>query len=346
METTFALGRSIEKDVVIAVPTMKAALVTRYGSADAVRIEELPKPQPKPGEVLIKVHAATVSAADWRIRSASVPRGFGLLVRLIFGLRGPRQPVLGTELSGVVEQVGAGVDRFAPGDRVFAFPGAKMGAHAEYVVMPQHGNVLHVPPAMNLTDAAALCFGGMTALYFLRDKAKVRPGEKVLIVGAAGSVGSAAVELAKYFGAEVTGVCSGSNQAFVKGLGADHVIDYGARDFTKNGQKYDVIMDCVGAAPFARCRGSLAAGGRLLLVVATMGEMLAACVQSRGGLQVLAGGAPEKLEDMVTLAELCERGAFHPHIGATFAFEQIAAAHALVESQHKRGNAVVLFSSV
>jgi NADPH:quinone reductase-like Zn-dependent oxidoreductase len=326
-------------------PMMKAAVVARYGTAKAVRIVELNKPQPKEDEVLIRVHAATISAADWRMRSASVPRGFGLLIRLFLGFRGPRRPVLGTELAGVVEQVGARVDRFRPGDRVFAFPGLRMGAHAEYVVMPQQGNVLHIPSTLSLNEAAAICFGGLTALYFLRDKAQLQAGEKVLIVGAAGSVGSAAVELAKHFGAEVTGVCSASNLEFVKSLGADHVIDYTTQDFTENGRHYDVIMDCVGTAPFERCRGSLAPGGRLLLVVGTLGQLLGSMLPRAQGLRVFGGGGPERVEDMATLAQLCERGAFRPRVEATFPFEDIARAHALVESQHKRGNAVLLFAS-
>ncbi len=320
---------------------MKAALVTRYGSADEVRLGEIEAPVPKPDEILIRVYATTVSAADWRIRSAAVPRGFGVLIRLLYGLRGPRRPVLGTEFAGVVESVGAGVGRFRPGDEVFACTGLEMGAHAEFVVMPEDGKVLRIPTGLSMGEASAICFGGLTALYFLRDKAKVKAGENVLIVGAAGSVGTAAVELAKHFGAEVTGVCSASNLEFVRDLGADHVIDYSTSDFTQNGQRYDVIMDCVGTAPFAQSKGSLAPGGRLLLVVATLGQTLAALVQSRGGVQVIAGGGPESVEDMATLAELCSRGVYRPRIGATFPFEQIAQAHALVESQHKRGNAVV-----
>jgi len=326
------------------MPTMKAALVTRYGPPANVHIGEIERPVPRAEEILIRVHATTVSAADWRIRSAVVPRGFGILLRLLYGVRGPRRPVLGTELSGVVDTVGADVHRFRPGDQVVAFRGIRMGAHAEYVVMPEDGKVLQIPAGISMAEASAICFGGLTALRFLRDNARVQVGEKVLIVGAAGSVGSAAVELAKHFGAEVTGVCSAGNLEFVRSLGADHVIDYRAQDFTQNGRRYDVIMDCMGTAPFRRSKTSLAPGGRLLLVVATLGETLAALVQSRGGVRVMAGGAPERREDMVTLANLCARGAYSPRIGATFPFEQIAEAHALVEGRHKRGNVVVLLA--
>jgi NADPH:quinone reductase-like Zn-dependent oxidoreductase len=327
----------------MSLPTMKAALVPRYGS---VRIGELKRPQPKADEVLIEVRATTVSAADWRVRTASVPRGFGMMIPLLFGVGGPRRPVLGTELSGVVAEVGARVERFRVGDRVFAFPGLRMGAHAEYVALKETGNVLPVPAGLSFAEASAICFGGLTALYFLRDKANVQPGERVLIVGAAGSVGSAAVELAKHFGAEVTGVCGTQNVEFVKELGADHVIDYATQDFTLMGTRYDVIVDCVGTAPFHRSKKVLAAGGRLLLVVATLPELLASAFQSRRGLSVFGGGGPERVEDMATLAELCQRGVFRPRIGATFPFEEVARAHALVESQHKRANAVLLLGSV
>jgi NADPH:quinone reductase-like Zn-dependent oxidoreductase len=322
--------------------TMKAALVRRYGSPAEVYLAEVPRPEPKANELLIAVRATTVSAADWRIRSAHVPAGFGLFVRVAFGLRGPRQKVLGTELSGVVEAVGKQVQRFRPGDRVFAFPGTRMGAHAEYVVMAEDDCVQPVPATLDHAEAASICFGGTTALHFLRDKARLQPGEKLLVVGAAGSVGSAAVELGRHFGAEVTGVTSAKNLDFVKSLGADDVIDYQTEDFTELGRSFDVILDCAGTAPFERSRRALLPGGRLLLVIATLGQMLAAPLQSRSGLRVSAGGTPELRADVATLAELCTRGQYRPRVGATFPFEQIAKAHALVESQHKRGSAVVL----
>jgi NADPH:quinone reductase-like Zn-dependent oxidoreductase len=321
---------------------MKVAQVPRYGT---VCIVQVPRPAPKPDEVLIEVRAATVSAGDWRLRSGTLPRGFGFLLPLFFGLRGPRRRVLGTELSGVVAEVGSRVSRFQVGDRVFAFPGLRMGAHAEFVTLKETGNVLPMPAGLSFAEASAICFGGLTALYFLRDKAQLQAGERVLIVGAAGSVGSAAVELAKHFGAQVTGVCSTSNAEFVRSLGADHVIDYTKEDFTQTGQRYDVIMDCVGTAPFRRSKGSLAAGGRLLLIVGTLPELLAAPFQSRGGVRVFGGGGPERVKDMATLAQLCEQGAFRPRVGATFPFEEIERAHALVESGHKRGNAVLSFGA-
>lgn len=318
---------------------MKAALVHRYGPPEQVRLGEVARPEPKSNELLVRVRATTVSAADWRIRSAEVPAGFGPFIRLAFGLRGPRNPVLGTELSGVVEAVGATVTRFRTGDSVFAYPGK--GAHAEYVVVREDGCVFHTPSNLDPGEAAAVCFGGTTALHFLRDKARIARGEKLLIVGAAGSVGSAAVELGKHFGAEVTGVASCANLDFVKSLGADHVLDYRTQDFTELGTRFDVILDCVGTAPYGRCCRALAPGGRLLLVVGTLRQMLAAPFQRRGGVRVIGGGAPESPGHLATLAELCSRGVFRPRIGASFAFEQIAKAHALVESRHKRGNVVV-----
>lgn len=321
---------------------MKAALVDRYGSPDQVRLGSVPRPEPKPNEVLIRVQATTVSAADWRIRSADVPFGYGLLVRLAFGIRGPRQKVLGTELAGVVEAVGSEVTRFRPGERVFAFSGGRMGAHAEYVAMAEDGCVLPMPGNLSLEEAASICFGGTTALHFLRDKAKLRPGEKLLVVGAAGSVGSAAVQLGKHFGAEVTGVASAGNVEFVQGLGADQVLDYRTEDFAEQGTRFDVILDCVGAAPFSKSRHVLAPGGRLLLIVGTLCQTLAAPFQSLGSVKVMGGVSPESRDDLATLADLCARGVYRPQIGATFSFDEIAKAHALVESQHKRGNAVVL----
>lgn len=321
--------------------TMRAALVHRYGPPERVCLGEVPKPAPKPNGLLVRIQATTVSAADWRIRSADVPTGFGPFVRLAFGLRGPRNPVLGTELSGVVEAVGATVTRFRPGDRVFAFPGVRMGAHAEFTVVPEDGCVFPTPSNLDPGEAAAICFGGTTALHFLRDKARLAPGEKLLVVGAAGSVGSAAVELGKHFGAEVTGVASGANLEFVQSLGADHVLDYQTEDFTELGTRFDVILDCAGTAPYGRSRRALAPGGRLLLVVGTLGQMLAAPFQRRHGTRVVGGAAPEARADVALLAELCTRGVFRPRIGASFAFDQIAQAHALVESHHKRANAVV-----
>jgi NADPH:quinone reductase-like Zn-dependent oxidoreductase len=320
---------------------MKAAVYTRYGSPEVVSLAEVPRPLLAPDGVVVRVRATTVSSGDARLRSARVPPGFGLLVRLAFGVFGPRKHVLGTEVAGEVVEAGA-QSRFAVGDRVFALLGANLGGHAEYVAIPGAAAIATIPPAVTLEQAAALAFGGTTALFYLRDKAKLRPGEHVLVNGASGSVGSAAVQLAKHFGARVTAVCSAANADLVTRLGADSVIDYTQQDFTSVGERFDVVMDTVGNCSFARCAPTLADGGRLLLVVAGLGDTLGALLRSvRSGRSVLCGVAPERAEDLQLLAELAETGVYRPVIDRSFPFERIADAHARVDSQRKKGNVVV-----
>lgn len=323
---------------------MKAAMCKRYGGPEVISIREVPTPQPKPGEVLIRIVATTVSSGDARIRGARFPAGFALPARLALGLRGPRKPILGTECAGVIESVGDGVTRFRNGDEVFAFPGIGMGCHAEFRTMPENGAIAMKPAGFSFEEAAAISFGGTTALHFLRDVAKVKRGERVLINGASGAVGSAAVQLVKHFGADVTGVCSAVNAALVRSLGADSVIDYRAEDFTARGQRYDVIVDTVGNATFARCRASLAKGGRLLLLAGNLGDLLKGPLQSlTSGLKVAGGPAPERPQDIATLASLCEAGAFKPVVGEVMPFARIADAHALVDSGRKVGSVVLTF---
>jgi len=232
---------------------MKAVVYKKYGPPEVLHLEEIEKPVPKDDEVLIKIYATTVTSADCRVRSLNVPTGFRLIMRLVFGLWKPRQPILGMELAGVVEALGKNVMNFKIGDPVFAFSDTRMGCYAEYKSMPQDGAVLIKPAGLSYDEAAALSFGGTTAMDFLR-RAKLQRGEKVLINGASGNVGSAAVQLARHFGAEVTGVCSAANVALVKSLGASHVIDYSQEDFTQNGETYDVIVDTVGTLSFSRAK--------------------------------------------------------------------------------------------
>jgi NADPH:quinone reductase-like Zn-dependent oxidoreductase len=244
----------------------------------------------------------------------------------------------------VVEAVGQGVTRFQPGDEVFVLDGVRMACHAEYKCMPETGAIARKPARLSFEQAAALAFGGSTALHFL-GKAKVQRGESVLVNGASGSVGSACVQLAKHLGAEVTGVCSTVNVELVRSLGADQVIDYTREDFTKNGTRYDVIVDTVGTASIARGRGSLKQGGRLLLVFASFADMLSATFRSRRGeATFIAGVASEDPKQLATLAELAETGAFEPVIDRTFAFDDIVEAHRLVDTGHKKGNVVVVVS--
>lgn len=318
---------------------MKAYTYHRYGGPEVVQLEDVPKPAPKEDEILVKVLATTVTAGDWRALTLDLPRGFGPIGRLVFGLRGPRRPILGQELSGVVESVGARVTRFKPGDEVFASPGANMGCHAQFAVVPERGHVAKRPTNISLDEAAALSFGGSTALYFL-GKASLRPGERVLVIGASGGVGTAMVQLAKHRGAHVTGVTSARNAELVASLGADEVLDYAKDDFTT--RAYDVIADTVGMTTFARSRGALKERGRFLAVATDLAGMLGAPLASmRGSRRVISGVAPTSAAVARELAELAEQGALRPFIGHVFGFGQMREAHALVMSRHKRGNVVV-----
>ncbi|MGV6817585.1 MAG: NAD(P)-dependent alcohol dehydrogenase [Thiotrichales bacterium] len=321
---------------------MKAAIFEKYGPPEVVSIQERPKPVPKDDELLIRIHATTVSAGDWRIRSSSVPAGFGPLIRLAFGITRPRQQILGTELAGIVESIGDKVSAFAVGDAVIANPGSHLGAHAEYIALREDAAVALKPDNLSFEEAAALSFGGSTALDFLQNKAGIKAGDQVLINGASGAVGSAAVQLAKYFGAEVSAVCSSANHALVQSIGAGQVIDYATTDFTQLGQRWDIIMDTIGNAPWTRVEPVLNENGRLLMIVATLCETLKATFVSRkNGKKAIAGTARETAEDLKFLAKLAEQEAFKPVIDQIFPFNQIVAAHSRVDSGHKRGSVVV-----
>jgi NADPH:quinone reductase-like Zn-dependent oxidoreductase len=320
---------------------MKAITYTNYGPPDVLQIEEVAKPSPKDNEVLIKTRATTVTSGDWRVRSLNVPVGFGFISRLIFGVFKPRQPILGTELAGEIESVGKNVKKFKAGDQVFAFSGAAMGCYAEYKCMPKNGAVSLKPANLSYGEAAAISFGGTTALDFFK-RGKLQSGEKVLINGASGGVGTAAVQLAKHFGAEVTGVCSTTNLELVKSLGANHVIDYTKEDFTDNGMSYDIIVDTAGTAPFSRIKNSLKEGGRLLLVLGGLPDMLQIpWVLMTSNKKIIAGPANERAEDLQFLAKLAELGKFKPVIDRQYPFEQIAEAHSYVDTGRKKGNVVI-----
>ncbi|QJR38286.1 NAD(P)-dependent alcohol dehydrogenase [Gemmatimonas groenlandica] len=320
---------------------MKAAVCRRYGPPDVVTIESWPKPVPGPDDVLIRVRASTVSSADWRIRSHSMPYGFGVVGRLAFGVTAPRQPILGSELAGDVVEIGAAVHHFAVGDAVVAFSGATMGAHAEYRCMRADAVVVRKPPTLSYETAAALAFGGTTALDFFR-RGALRAGDRVLINGASGAVGSAMVQLAVAAGAEVTAVCSGANAEAMQQLGAVHVVDYTRVDFAGEGQRYDVIADAVGNAPYSRVRRALTSHGRLLLVLATLPEMLRApWVNATSRHRIVFGPAAECVDDLRTLVDMAADGRFTPLIDSRFTLTDIAAAHARVETMRKRGSVVV-----
>ncbi len=321
---------------------MKAAVCAAYGGPDVVRVLEIPAPVAKPNEVLIRVRATTVATGDARVRGSRFPSGFWLPARLFLGLTRPRKPILGTELAGVVQAVGSNVTRYRAGDKVFAFSGAGMGCHAELKSMPEDGAIALMPTGFTFEEAAAISFGGTTALYFLRDAGHVQRGERLLVNGASGAVGTAAVQLAKHFGAHVTGVCSAANADLVRSLGADVVINYKAADFATSGRRWDIILDTVGNVPFARCRHALNKKGRLLMIAGGLGDMLKAPFQSMvSGLQVAGGPAPERAQDVAELKILCETGAYKPVIDSRYAFDRIAEAHARTDSERKVGSVVV-----
>lgn len=321
---------------------MKAIVCERYGSPEVLKVKEVEKPTPLNNEVLIKIYATTVTSGDWRVRSLKVPTGFGSIMRLVLGISRPRQPILGSELAGVVELAGKDVSKFKVGDSVFAFSDFAMGCHAEYKCIPENGAIALKPTNLTYDEAAALSFGGMTALDFF-NRAKLQHGESVLINGASGAVGTAAVQLARHFGAEVTGVCSTSNLELVRSLGAHHVIDYTKEDFTQNGETYDIIVDTVGTASFNRSKASLNEGGRLLMVLAGLPDMLQALgVSMTSSKKVVAGPAATRAEDLRFIAQLAETGVFKPVIDRRYSFEQIVEAHRYVDTGRKKGNVVII----
>jgi NADPH:quinone reductase-like Zn-dependent oxidoreductase len=325
---------------------MKAVVYTKYGAPDVVALSEVPKPVPQDREVLIRIHATSVTTGDWRARSLNMPAGFGILGRLVFGVFGPRKPILGTEMAGVIEAVGKAVTRFKAGDEVFAFTGASYGCHAEYRTISEDGMIALKPANLSFEEAAALSFGGTTALGFLRDKAGIKRGDKVLIVGASGGVGTAAVQIAKHFGAEVTGVCSTTNLGLVRSIGADEAIDYTKEDFTKNGETYDIILDTTGTTSLARCENALKPGGRLLFVLGSFAQALGLERPSKqSGKKVIAGVAAARAEDLRYLAELAKAGAFKPVIDRSYPLANAAEAHAYVDTGRKRGNVILTVES-
>jgi NADPH:quinone reductase-like Zn-dependent oxidoreductase len=314
---------------------MKAIVYTKFGPPEVLQLQEVEKPTPKAHEVLIKIVATTVVKEDPDMRASP---GFN-------GFLKPRKPILGQELAGEIESIGKDVTRFRPGDQVYGMD--MFGAYAEYKCMPESGALAIKPANMSYEEAASVPNGALTALPFLRDKGKIQSGQTVLIYGASGSVGAAAIQLVKYFGAEVTGVCSTTNLEWVKSLGADQVIDYTRDDFTKNCKTYDIIFDTVGKRPFSECKGSLTDEGIYLATVPTPVIMLQALWTAKSGskkVKFAATGlrsASEKIKDLVFLTELIEAGKIKPVIDRCYPLEQIAEAHKYVEKGHKKGNVVI-----
>lgn len=309
----------------------------RYGGPGVLKLTDRPRPVPAANEVLIRMAATTVSSGDARIRASDFPGGFWLPARLMFGLLRPRKKVLGCQLSGVVAEVGADVTRFTPGDAVTAFPDTRLGAHAEFAAVAERAVEIK-PFGLDFAQAAALGFGGTTALWFLREKAQLKRGERLLVIGASGAVGSAAVQVGRHIGARVTGVCSGANMNLVHSIGAVEVFDYTRADALDFGP-YDVIFDTVGASKYAQVQRALKDGGRYLMAVSSALEMLRA--GPRGPHRIIAGSpsdAPALFADVVAMAAA---GVFRPLIDSTVAFSDLPKAHARVDSHHKRGSAVV-----
>ena len=319
---------------------MKAIVYREYGFPDVLKLETVEKPTPKDNDVLIRVYATSVTAADTMMR-----RGDTFLSRIVLGLRKPgkRFEILGTELAGVIESVGKNVRRFKKGDQVYGFRGFGTGVYAEYKCMPEKGSLAIKPVNTTYEEAAALVDGPTTALFFLKDRANIQRGDKILVIGASGSIGTSAIQLAKYFKAEVTGVCSTANLELVKSLGADKVIDYTKEDFTKNGETYDLIFDTAGKSSFSRCKGLLNENGRYLV---TTGNMLANYVQAlwtsvSSGKKLIVGMSIEKTKSLIFLKELVEAGIIKPVIDKHYPLEQIAEAHRYVDEGHKKGNVVI-----
>lgn len=322
---------------------MKAIVYTEYGPPEVLKLKEVTKPTPKDDEVLIKVHATAVTTGDCNARGfVFVPPGFGFLPRLMFGIRKPKKEIIGTEFAGDIEAVGKDVTEFKPGDQVFGMTGDRLGAYAEYVCVAEKGMITTKPSNLTYAEAVTIPFGAHTALYFLRDKGHIQSGQKVLINGASGAVGSAAVQLAKYYGAEVTGVCSSRNSELVKSLGADKVIDYTQEDFTKNGETYDIIFETVGKASFKQCQDSLKENGRFLAGAGGLKEFAQmAWTAIASSKKVIAGQAGEHKEDLIFLRNLVETGEFKAVMDKQYPLAQTAEAHRYVDTGRKRGNVVI-----
>jgi NADPH:quinone reductase-like Zn-dependent oxidoreductase len=320
---------------------MKAIVATKYGPPEVLQLKEVEKPTPKDNELLVKVYATTVTAGDTRVRSFTVPLSFWLPARITLGLRKPKKAILGMVLAGEVESVGKEVKQFNKGDQIYAYDITRLSTYAEYACLPENSTILLKPPTMTYEEAAAIPFGGITALHFLK-KGKIHSGQKVLVYGASGSVGTFAVQLARYFGAEVTSVCSTTNVELVKSLGADSVIDYTQEDFTKSGETYDIIFDTVGKSSLSDCLRSLKKEGSYLQAVAGPALLVhMRWASMRSGKTLIGGTATPKTEDLMFLNELVEAGKIKPVIDRCYPLEQMVEAHRYVDQGHKKGNVVI-----
>lgn len=322
---------------------MRAIICTSYGTPDVLQLRQVAKPVPADHEVLIKVYAATVGPSDCAFR-----KGEPFIVKLIYGLSKPRLKTQGVEFAGQVEAIGGAVTDFAPGDQVFGISPNTFGAHADYLCLPASKPLVVKSARMSYEDAAAICDGAPTALTFLRDKARIQPGQQVLVNGASGAVGAYAVQLAKHFGAEVTGVCSAANLGLVTSLGADHVIDYAQTDFAANGRRYDIIFDAVGKSSFSRCQGALKPRGVYLSTVPAAGLMLQmarTALFAKQRAMFAAAGLMQTKANLAFLRDLFEAGALRPVIDRRYPLEQVPEAHGYVDTERKKGNVVIVVHS-
>ena len=320
---------------------MKAIVCVKYGPPDVLQLRELKKPTPKDNEMLVRIHAATVTKGDCELRSLNLPLTWQFFVRIGFGFRAPRKKILGQELAGEIESVGRDVKLFKKGDQVFAFTGLHLGAYAEYNRLPEKGLVAIKPANMSYEEAAAVPVGGLHALNCLRN-GDIQSRQKVLIIGAAGTVGTLAVQLAKSFGAEVTGVDSTRKLEMLRSIGADKVVDYTQEDFTKNGESYDLIFDVVGKSSFSSCIRSLKERGFYLLGNPGLSQQVRGLWTSMtSSKKVIGGTVSYKTEDLVFLRELIEAGKIRSVIDRRYTLEQTAEAHRYVDTGQKTGNVVI-----
>ncbi len=328
---------------------MKAITYTEYGSPDVLQLREIAKPTPKDNEILIRIRATRVNYGDMLARKfgSVTAKEFNMpgillpLVRLEFGIRKPKKYILGSEFSGAVEAAGKEVKRFKAGDAVFGYRGSTFGAYTEYLCMSESGLVTHKPTNMNFEEATLIPYGALTAYSHFK-KVSIQPGQKVLVNGASGGIGSAGVQLAKYFGAEVTGVCGTAKLNFVKALGADKVIDYIKEDFTQNSEKYDLIYDILGRSSFDKSQSSLTPTGIHLYASFKVKQMIQMMQTSKSmGKKVICALSSENLDDLNFIKELVEAGKFKTVIDKRFSLEETAEAHRYYESGKNTGNVVI-----
>jgi NADPH:quinone reductase-like Zn-dependent oxidoreductase len=322
---------------------LKAIIYTKFGPPDVLQLKELAKPVPGDNEVSIKIHASTVTSADCMMR-----RGDTFLSRILLGFINPkkRYQILGTEFSGVIEAAGNKVKKFKPGDEVYAFRGFGTGCYAQYKCMNENGSLAIKPGNMEFYEAASVVDGATTALFFLKEKANIQKNQKVLINGASGSIGTFAVQLAKYFGAEVTGVCSTKNTELVKSLGADKVVDYTKEDFEKTNDAYDIIFDTIGKSSFGRCKKSLKNRGKYVVTALSLKVVIQSFLTSLGNKKrVIFGMSVNKTEALNFIRVLIEEGKLKTIIDRQFPLEDLPSAHEYVERGHKRGNVVITLTN-